>query len=82
MRQVALTTVDNPFNPIDEFDQWLNVDIQFGYNTCGLLSRLCDAHFSITDSMTDEEKLVEIEKIIDNWIKLDPTNLYKKVVKN
>ena len=29
--KVALTTVDNPFDPIDNYDEWLHYDEEKGY---------------------------------------------------
>ena len=29
-----LTTLDNPFNPFTEWDQWYFYDLSKGYNTC------------------------------------------------
>lgn len=35
-----LTTVDNPFSPFTNFDQWFNFDREKGYDTCQLLARI------------------------------------------
>ena len=40
-KDLMVTTVDNPYNPFTEFYEWLSFDIEKGYNTCGLLARLC-----------------------------------------
>ena len=63
----ALTTVDNPFNPFDDFNQWFMFDIEKGYNCCGLLARM--ANYS--DDLTDSEEELETERAIDKIIKLD-----------
>lgn len=70
-----LTTNDNPFDPFENFDSWLMFDIDKGYNSCSFLSRI--AHTS--DSMSDGENEAEIERAIDEIIKYDPLNVYKKV---
>ena len=76
-RIVAITTVDNPYDPIKQYDEWLNFDmIELGYNTCAYLSRI--AHTS--DQFTDDENDAEIERAIDEIIEVDPFGLYKKVV--
>lgn len=73
--QYAITTVDNPYDPFDNFDQWYLFDVLKGYNSCAYLARI--AHTS--DQLTDEENEYEIEKAIDEIIKYDFMNIYRKV---
>lgn len=75
VEQVALTTVDNPYDPFDDFNQWYLFDVLKGYNSCAYLARI--AHTS--DQLTNEENQLEIEKAIDEIIKYDYMNIYKKV---
>ena len=77
MRQCFLTTVDNPFDPSEQFDSWFAYDIEKGHNCCGRLMRIA----KISDSMSEDESLIETERAIDRIIELDITNTYKKVVK-
>ena len=37
---VALTTIDNPYDPITDFDNWYLYDEQKGYHTSSYLARL------------------------------------------
>lgn len=76
-KEFMLTTVDNPFDPFDEFDQWFLFDIEKGYNTCGRLDRVSN----ITDDMTQKEIDEEVERAIDEIIKYDFLNLYVKAFK-
>ena len=71
----ALTTKDNPFDPFTQFNEWYNFDIDKGDNSCAYLDRI--AHTS--DQLSDEENAREIERAIDEIIKYDFMNLYKKV---
>lgn len=75
MSAVAITTVDNPYNPITQFDQWFTFDMDKGYNTCAYLDRVTNT----SDAMTDTENAREIERGIDEIIKYDPFNIYRKV---
>ena len=54
-RDIMLTTVDNPFNPFEEFDKWYNYDISKGYDTCGLVARLTQtsSEFPEENTVTD-----------------------------
>ena len=75
MIKCALTTIDNPFDPFDQFDQWYMFDLDNGYNSCSYLDRV--SHTS--DQLSDEENDREIERAIDEIIKYDFMNIYKKV---
>lgn len=46
-----LTTFDNPYNPFEQFTQWLMFDKEKGYDSCERLARI--AHF--TDDMSQKE---------------------------
>lgn len=71
----GLTTIDNPYNPLTDFDNWFRFDIDMGYNSSAYLGRI--AHTS--DALSDEENKKEIERAIDEIIKYDFRNIYKKV---
>lgn len=73
--ECALTTVDNPFNPLQNFDEWFKFDEEKGYHSSSYLSRIAQ----INDEMSEEEALREIERAIDEIIKYDFMNIYKKV---
>ena len=75
-KQISITTIDNPFNPLDDFTSWLMFDIEKGYYTCSKIARLTN----LTDEMTDKEEIEEIERAINRLIEIDPLDLYIKVV--
>ena len=70
-----LTTIDNPYDYFTQFNDWFSFDIEKGYNSCSRLARIA----RISDQMTDEETNLEIERAIDEIIKYDFMNIYKKV---
>jgi len=72
-----LTTFDNPYDPFDQFISWFLFDIEKGYNTCSYLGRIA----RISDQLSDAENDMEIERAIDEIIKYDFRNIYKKVVR-
>lgn len=76
--ECRLTTIDNPFNPFTQFDDWFLFDTEKGYNSCSRLDRIT----RVTDEMSDVEVNEEIERAIDEIIKYDFLNIYKKVTKN
>lgn len=71
----ALTTIDNPFDPFEQFDQWFLFDTEKGYNSSAYLARISKT----SDELSDEENEEEIERAIDEIIKYDFENIYKKV---
>ena len=71
----ALTTIDNPYNPFENFNQWFLFDVQKGYDSCSYLARVART----SDQFTDDENKQEIERAIDEIIKYDFMNIYKKI---
>ena len=70
-----LSTIDNPYNPFDDFDDWLRFDLDKGYNSCAFLDRIART----SNQLSDQEVNREIERAIDEIIKYDFMNIYKKV---
>ena len=70
-----LTTFDNPYNPFDEFTSWFMFDEEKGYHSCAYLGRIAKT----SEQLSDEETAQEIERAIDEIIKYDFQNIYKKV---
>ena len=64
---VAITTLDNPYNPFTDFKQWYSYDIQMGYNTCERLASIVN---SLPESLTQEENNYFVNEAIDELIKL------------
>lgn len=76
-REVMLTTFDNPYDPFEEFTQWLLFDNEKGYGTCDYLGRIART----SDQLSQEENDEEVERAIDEIIQLDFRNIYKKVTR-
>ena len=76
----AITTYDNPYDPIEDFKKWYYYDLNHGYCSCNLL----DLHMpDDTDWATEEEEQELISQAIDEIVANDHENLYvKKVYKN
>lgn len=73
--EFMLTTIDNPFDPFEQFTSWFLFDVEKGYNTCSRLARIAN----ISDELSEKEVDEEIERAIDEIIKYDFMNIYKKV---
>lgn len=77
MQRCMLTTFDNPYDPFEQFTSWFLFDIEKGYNSCAYLGRIART----SDQLSEEENELEIERAIDEIIKYDFRNIYKKVTR-
>ena len=82
-RSIALTTTDNPYDPIDQYDEWYRYDnIEHSYGTQEYLSRICHASSEFGEEMYNQD----IENAIDEIVQFNliawlyPDVAYKKVV--
>lgn len=73
--KIALTTIDNPYDPFEQFTSWFLFDVEKGYNTCSYLARIAN----VTEEMTQKEEDEEIERAIDEIITTNPLHIYKKI---
>ena len=76
-KQVCITTIDNPFDPFDDYLSWHMFDTEQGYYTHNKIGRLVKT----TDDMTEKEEIEAIEKAIDRLIEIDPLDIYIKVTR-
>lgn len=75
MPKHMLTTVDNPFNPHTQFDQWYNYDEQCGYHTTSYLARVLRPAPSLSEA--DED--LHYEHAIDEIVRENVLGIYRKV---
>lgn len=76
--ECMLTTLDNPYDPFEQFTSWFLFDIEKGYNTCSYLARIAN----LSDDLSQQEEIVEVERAIDEIITYDFAGIYKKVKRN
>jgi hypothetical protein len=75
MEPTMITTLDNPYNPFTQFDEWYAFDESKGYHTCSYLARIAKT----SNELSERENLIEQEKAIDEIISLNLLGIYKKV---
>ena len=73
--EFMLTTIDNPFDPFEQFTSWFLFDVEKGYYSSSRLARIAN----LSDELSEKEVDEEIKRAIDEIIKYDFTNIYKKV---
>ena len=72
-----LSTIDNHYDPFEQFTSWLLFDNEKGYNSCGYLARVAN----LTDDMSSKEVDIEVERAIDEIIANDFLGIRKKVTR-
>lgn len=72
-----LTTIDNPYNPFTNFDEWYAYDVQHGYDTCGYIARIANVSYALPDLDNEEE----IDRAITDIIIHNSYGFYKIITK-
>jgi len=70
-----LTTVDNPYNPFTQFDEWYRFDESSGYHTTGYLARITISSSELSE--TDQSNA--IEDAVLEAAELNPNGMYRLV---
>ena len=76
--EVMLTTLDNPYNPFTQFDEWFEFDTSKGYNTCSYLARITKTSDSLSEADEDAAILLAIDEIVS----LNVLGIYLKVTRS
>ena len=76
--EFMLTTLDNPYNPFTNYDEWFNFDTTKGYNTCGYLARITNA----SNELSPSDEAIAIDKAMDEIVEMNVFGNYIKVKKD
>jgi hypothetical protein len=77
MDDVMLTTIDNPYDPFMQFDEWYAYDEDMGYHTTEYLARVTRS----SDEWSEADQNLAINEAIDEICELNVLGIYKKVHK-
>lgn len=77
MTEYMLTTVDNPFDPFTQYDEWFSWDSKAGYHTPSLLGRVV----VISDDLSEADQAHAIQIAIDEIVNENVSGMHKKVAK-
>lgn len=77
MTEHMLSTIDNPFNPFTQFDEWYTFDVSKGYNSLAFLARI--AHTS--DELSDASQSYALELAVDEIVRENVSGMHCKVAK-
>ena len=77
MRTAMLTTVDNPFDPFTQYDEWYAFDTRHSHHSCALLARLTHS----SPHLSEPDQQLAIEQAIDEIVFENSSGLFRKVVR-
>jgi hypothetical protein len=75
MDEHMLTTVDNPYDPFTEFEEWYTWDRRAGYDTPSYLARVVRS----SDELSEADQSVAQEQAIDDIVN-ENVGFYIKVL--
>lgn len=75
MEKYMLTTLDNPFDPFNEFTSWYMFDCEKGHNTSSRLARIANLDPEMSQKEIDEE----MDRAMNLIIRYDVEDKFIKV---
>lgn len=76
--KVALSTIDNPWDPFDHWDEWYAYDLAHGYGTLALLGRT----LVTSNELSEADQHVAYVSAIDEIVDENLSGLHVKVEKS
>lgn len=73
--EYMLTTVDNPYDPFTQWDEWYSWDQTAGYNTPSILARVT----RLGENLLDGDQHLAIQDAIDEIVKENILGVMRKV---
>lgn len=75
MVEFMVTTVDNPYNPFTQSDEWYAFDTSHGYNTASYLARLVRT----SDELSDSDHNDAVNSAVEEIVRENVLGIYKLV---
>ena len=76
--EYMLTTVDNPFDPFTQFEEWMQYDVSMGYNTAAFLDRIA----KVSNDLSQPDQALAIQNAIDEIVQENVSGMWRKVSKD
>lgn len=73
-----LTTVDNPWNPYTEYNEWYQFDQAHGYDSTGLLARIANVSLDLSEA----DLQAAIGDAIDEICQINVSGMHKKAFRS
>lgn len=78
MDYYMITTTDNPFSPVTQYDEWMSWDMAHGYYSNSLLARVVRSSPDLSDADQD----AAIQDAIDEIVTENVSGVHTKVRAN
>lgn len=75
MTEHMLSTIDNPYNPWTQYDDWYAWDAEMGYHTPSFLARIVVT----SDDLSEEDQSLAIEDAISEIVQENVNGMYIRV---
>ena len=70
-----LTTVDNPYDPFTQWDEWYVWDRDAGYHTPGFLDRVA----RLSDELSEGDQHLALQQAMDEIVRENVMGVHRKV---
>lgn len=71
----ALTTVDNPYHPITQFNEWYEFDTRQGHHSLSLLARLART----SDNLSEADAAKAVDDAIEEIVKENVSGMHTRI---
>ena len=71
-----VSTIDNPYNPFTQWDEWYAFDERSGYHTTSFVARVVKT----SDDLSSTDQIIAVNMAVDEIVKENVLGLYIKVV--
>lgn len=78
LEESMLTTLDNPYNPFTQYDEWYALDRYLGHYTPEYLARVA----IVSDGLSPADQQLAIEDAIAEIVALNFNGLYVRVTRS
>lgn len=75
MGTYMLTTIDNPYNPFEEFNSWFVWDTKEGHHSLSLLARIV----MTSDNLSEVDQDLAVQQAIEEIVRENVSGVHKKV---
>ena len=70
-----VSTIDNPYNPFTQWDEWYAFDERSGYHTTSFVARVAKT----SDDLSITDQIIAVNMAVDEIVKENVLGLYIKV---